>query len=240
MQVSSFDDHIKSENKIRFGQEAILNLREISFNKKSLMQLIKRGNKNGNCCEIIYSEANSRKLNYFFKQTVHAGEPQLKGFFDTEFLKRHRLFVIKNDQDKWYGAILLTVKNTKLVQTELLLRMKHSPACVMESLIFFIYNKLKEEGFEKWSLGAVPFVGKSSFYRLKEYLLIRTGRLLNFAYNYNGLYFFKNKFNPEWNDCYLLSNRRISYASILKIAVQSNLLSLIVYKFVISFQNIFS
>ena len=84
-------------------------------------------------------------------------EPQLKYLFNDEFEPFNRLFVIKNESDIWYGAFMISHKEKNYAQTELILRRKHAPVGVMEALIYSIFNNLKKEGYEYWSLGGVPF-----------------------------------------------------------------------------------
>lgn len=223
-------DFLKSYgfNEIRFGKEAIIDLSKTEFQKKSLKELIKRGKRHGAIVEIKYSKDNEKKLQEFFVQTSHGREPRLQNLFATSFKPYHRLFVLKKDEI-WISAIMLSFKNEKFMQTELILRGSKAPVGVMEALISEILIQLKKEGFEYWSLGAVPFTDYNSKFLSLSWLFNFIGRKIKFAYNYKGLFNFKNKFNPIWQPYYLCYNNRLNPIQIFQLSQKSNLNKLIVY-----------
>jgi len=217
------------------GKEAILNLQYDHFKKKSLKELIRRGNRGKQFEEIPYSIEMRDRLQKFKRECAHGKEPQLKYLFNDEFEPFNRLFVIKDDlllreKDFWYGAFMLSNKEKNYAQTELILRRKHAPVGVMEALIYSIFNKLKEEDYEYWSLGAVPFTVYEDTFFTKEGVFNFIGRRLRFAYNYQGLYFFKNKFNPTWLNYYYCVKPKLTLALLFKVLVKTNLLKLILFK----------
>lgn len=222
-----------SQNKfesLKAGKEAVLNLSGDHFSKKSLKELIRAGFRNGDIEEIFYSEENSKKLDEFKLQCVHGKEPQLKHFFNDKFLPISRLFIYKDKQKNWFGGILITPKGKGKVITDLILRREHSPRGTMESLIYFIANLLKDEGNDTWSLGEVPYVVSNSRIFSKEFFINFMGRRLRYAYNYLGLYNFKNKFNPDWEDIYICCKPKLTLITLLKISWLSNLAELILEK----------
>jgi hypothetical protein len=81
----------------------------------------------------------------------------------------------------------------------------------VEALFVGTMDILKEEGFKEFSLGEVPFVSDSfvsatalnSGQHVKEKVLFCTGHLLKYAYNYDNLFRFKNKFRPVWRPVYV-------------------------------------
>jgi lysylphosphatidylglycerol synthetase-like protein (DUF2156 family) len=222
-----------SQNKfetLKAGKEAILNLSKDHFSKRSLKDLINAGFRNGEIEEIFYSEENGEILEKFKLECVHGKEPQLKHFFNDKFLPISRLFVYKDKQKKWAGGILITPKGKGKVITDLILRREHSPRGTMESLIYFIASLLKDERNDTWSLGEVPYVVDSSKFLSKEFFINFMGRRLRYAYNYLGLYNFKNKFNPEWKDIYICCKPKLTLITLLKISWLSNLAKLILKK----------
>jgi len=229
---STFAKYFKEINfKIfKVAQEAVLNLKTDHFNKASLKELIKSGYKKGNFEEKAYSKKNKELLEAFKKVCVHGREPQLKYFFNDVFLPNTRLFVLSDKTDNWLGGILIADIGNGNIRTDLLLRKMNAPRGVMEAMIFSIFRTLKDEGYLKWSLGDVPFTIYNSRFFSKEFLINFTGRKLQFAYNYLGLYNFKNKFNPNWNNIYVCCNSKICLLSFLKISSISNLLKLIYIK----------
>ena len=235
-------DGCSSENKnylkllgyksISFGKEAIIDLSKNPFQKKSLIELVKRGNRHGSFEEVDFSESNQKQLQEFIIKTSHGSKPQLQNLFALTFQSHHRLFVIKKN-DKWICAITLSYKTKKIMQTELILRCVDAPIGVMEKLIYEIFNQLSQEGFEYWSLGAVPFVDFDSKLFSLSWFINFFGRKIRFAYNYKGLFNFKNKFNPIWEPYYICYKNRLGFMQIFQLAQKSNLNKLILY-------NIFS
>ncbi len=224
--------YFKKENFeiMKFGKEAVLNLSSNHFEKKSLKELVRTGMRNGNVEEIPYSYENKYALESFKSECVHGDEPQLKYFFNDQFLSSNRLFIMRSREGLWLGGLLITCADNENVKTDLILRRKNSPNGVMEAVIYHIFRKLKKEGYKNWSLGEVPYIVYDSPKISKEFLINFAGRRLKFAYNYLGLYNFKNKFNPDWKDVYLCCKPGISLFTIIKISWFSNLFKLILKK----------
>lgn len=214
---------------LRSSKEAWLDLHKNHFNKRSLRSVIKAGLKNGRTEEFFFNKINAEKFELLKTKTRHANRPQIKYFFESNFTNRHRLFVIKSDEGNWLGALLLST-NKDDVKTELILRDNSAPNGIMEALIYSTFSILKKEGYRNWTLGEVPFIIKTSNYFSKEFLLNFLGRRLSFAYNYKGLFFFKNKFNPEWKDLYICSYPSLGIKTMAKAAWSSNLLQLIIWE----------
>jgi len=215
---------------LKTGQEAIFDLRYDHFKKKSLKELIRRGNRGKHFEEIPFSIAMRDRLRKFRYECAHGKEPQLKYLFNDEFEQYNRLFVIKDESDFWYGAFMLSNKEKNYAQTELILRRKHAPVGVMETLIYSIFNNLKKEGYEYWSLGGVPFTVYEDKLFTKEGVINFIGRRLRFAYNYEGLFFFKNKFSPFWIDYYFCVKPKLTFSILLKVLIKTNLHKLIINK----------
>ena len=225
---------------IKVGREAILEMNKYPFQKKSLIELIKSGQRNGTIEEISYSDENALLLEEFKKQCVHGQEPQLKYFFNDSFVPASRLFVYKDGQRTWQGGITIVTKEDGKVITELILRRKNSPRGTMEALVFSIFKILLEEGAISWSLGEVPYIVYHSKFFSKEFFINYTGRLMKFAYNYLGLYNFKNKFSPRWNDVYICCKPKLTITTLLKISWRSNMLKLILEKPFIKLSDLFN
>ena len=217
---------------IRMGREAILDINYNHFNKKSLKELIRRGRKSGRVVEIPFSEQAAQKLQEFRKYTRHGTEPQLKYLFNTYYESNNRLFVHERNNGFWLGAILISFKCDKYVQTEAILCRKREPIGTMEALVYEIFKKLKDEGYRYWTLGAVPFTIYGSRFLSKEYVINVSGRIMRFAYNYKGLFNFKNKFNPVWSDYYICIRPGFYPGAMIGILRKSNLLKLGMHKLI--------
>jgi hypothetical protein len=212
------------------AKEAVLKMDIDHFSKKSIKELIRYGEKNGSIKEFGFTLENKINLELFKPECAHGKEPQLKYFFNDQFMPGTRLFVFIDHSDKWSGAILLAKIDQTHFRTDLLLRRKDAPKGVMELLIYTIFNKLKSEGAKTWSLGDVPYVVYNRGFFSREFIINFAGRKLRFAYNYLGLYNFKNKFNPRWHDSFICTNSRYPFLSLIKIAYASNLIKLIFYR----------
>ncbi len=217
---------------IRMGKEAILDLHYNHFKKKSLKELVRRGKKNGTVVEIPWSKEAAEELQEFRLYTRHGREPQLQYLFSTYFEESNRLFVFQQPDGLWLGAMLLSYKSDKYLQTEAMLTRQNEPNGIMEALIFEIFKTLKKEGYDYWTLGAVPFIIRDSTFLSKEYVINVTGRIMRFAYNYKGLFHFKNKFNPVWADYYICIRPHFSPGAMFGILLQSNLLKLGIHKLI--------
>ncbi len=217
---------------IPIGKEATICLNNDPFKKKSLKALVRRGLKNGRIEEMKYSENSINKLEELRLHWAHSNEPQLKYLFIDKFIPGTRLFAFIDKNEKWQGAILTSPNSPSKIQTELLLRRKFAPNGTMESLINFIFQKFKKEGFSEWSLGEVPFVIETNnlSFLSKEYVLNKTGRLLKYAYNYEGLYFFKNKFASHWNNIYLCAKPKVKFKHVILLSYKSKLIALTIQK----------
>lgn len=212
------------------AKEALLKTDRSHFEKKSIKELIRYGKRNGKVTEIEFTIENKIKLELFKPECAHGREPQLKYFFNDQFLPGTRLFVFIDKSGKWAGAILTAKIDDTHIRTDLLLRRKDAPKGVMELLVYTIFKKLKSEGAKTWSLGDVPYIVYNSKIFSKEFIINFTGRKLRFAYNYLGLYNFKNKFNPEWHDSHICTNSPYPLLSLIKIAQVSNLIKLVLFK----------
>ncbi len=222
---------------IQIGMEAVLKTSQNHFNKKSLKELIKRGHRHGIIEEIKFSEENKSKLNKFKKFTSHAQEPQLKNLFQTDFKGDNYLYVFKKFNNDWLGAILISQNSEEKLHTELILRHSKAPIGIMETLVHYVFNKAKNEGWKELSLGEVPFKIERNKFDPKLFAIKSAGEILNFAYNHKGLYDFKNKFQPRWENLYICSSSKVNFKHILFILFYSNFHKLITYKLLYSIKK---
>lgn len=215
---------------INFGSEAVLLFEGNHFSKRSLKELIRRGKKKGTVFEAGYSEMNIRNLENLKAGSAHAGKPQLNFLFFTDYEPGMKLYFYQNNSNEIMAALLLSENSGLKIQAELLLRKKNAPIGAMEYLIYFAFNSLKDSRFKYFSLGEVPFVINNTERSLKTITLRLAGKFFSFAYNFEGLYNFKNKFNPVWNDLAICSSKKIRLFDFFMVAYRSNFLSLAAYK----------
>lgn len=212
------------------GKEALLDLEVNHFSKKSLIDLVRRGKRHGTTSELQHTNESITLLELFKDECSHSHEPQLKYLFSDYFSKNERLFIFGEGGTVW-GAIVTSLNSPQKVHTELLLRRKNAPVGIMEALIYDIFTTLKTEGESKYlSLGEVPFVDGNSHINLKNKLILKAGKSLRIVYNYEGLYKFKNKFQPEWRDVFIAETGKVRFRTLFGVALQSNLLALTLFK----------
>jgi hypothetical protein len=218
------------------GSEAVLNLNsDKHFRKKSIIELIKRGYKQGKTFKLVYSNETRILLSEFIKNTKHYSEPKLRYLYRTEYDETAELYVFSSSSDiynidNWLGAITLSLNDTGKAHIELLLRNRKAKNGVMEALIYDIFEELRNRDFEKLSLGEVPFVFQNTKLNFLSVIVFLIGRSLPFAYNYKGLFNFKNKFLPEWENVYLIYSTKFILIALAEIFIKTNLLSLTFYK----------
>ncbi len=230
-EITKYLAHLKFSSLI-IGKEAIIDLDKNPFSKKSLKELVKRGLKYGTVEEIKFSASSINSLEELKSHSAHSKEPQLKYLFIDKFIPETRLFAFIDGEGIWQGAILISNNSPSKMQTELLLRRKSATNGTMEALIYFIYQVLQKESLAEWSLGEVPFVVNPATLHFfsKPYIINKIGRMLKYAYNYEGLYFFKNKFATRWENIYLCAKPNVKFRHIIMLSVRSNLLLLTLQK----------
>lgn len=214
------------------GVEAVIDLQKNMRRKKSLHKLLRYSLKYGSCEKIAYSKENVQKLNTLMQQTRHAEKPQLFHLFNTSFTNDMEGFIWKSRSGEWLAAITISRINKIKVQAELLLRKEDAINGSMEALIYSVANDLAKKGYRSWSLGEVPFIFDNPRHLpIKSRLFVAAGRRFRFAYDAQNLFSFKNKFSPKWTAVYLCGYPRISYISLVELAIKSNYLNLIKTQF---------
>jgi hypothetical protein len=224
----------------KIGIEAILETSKNHFEKKSLTSLVKRGLRNGKVKQLTYSYEISKQFNEFKKQSVHSHKPQLQNLFQTNFTSNNLLYIFESKQNEWLGAILLSVNSKEKLHTELILRKPNAPVGIIEALVYTIFFDAKNNGFKKVSLGEVPFITKekTKIKNYRVYIVVKLGTLFRFAYNYKGLYNFKNKFNPNWEFVYISVKPKLKLKHFAFLFVQSNLHKLVLFQLKEKLKNI--
>ena len=226
----------KGYSTTKVGMEAVLETTGEHFEKKSIKELVRRGLRHGKVVQVPFSITNKNLLEDFKLKTTHANEPQLQNLFQTEFSSDNLLYVFisnkTNLSNKWLGAVLVSQNGRQKLHTELILRTKDSPVGIIEAIIHKVFYDAKNKQFRELSLGEVPFITNHKNYKrtFTEYFAMSFGRMLKFAYSYDGLYKFKNKFNPRWDNLYICSKPKVGFEHLIFLFVKSNFLKLVLYK----------
>lgn len=206
------------------GAEAILDLPWRG--KKSVRELARRGRRHGTIREVGLNRLHQFKLTQLVKESPSRQGVQLRHTERVAFDESTRCVVFETPEGKWLGAVTLSTVNPTYVHTELLLRHPDAPTGIMEALITAIAQKLTEEGVQHFSLGNVTPIPTEEFDELLSphrvsndlwhlsCLAFWMGRKLNFAFNADGLWRFKNKFSPRWEPLYLCASPKLSLATV--------------------------
>ncbi len=206
------------------GAEAVLDLPWTG--KRSVRALARRGRRHGIVREIEHGPRSQRRLARLAESAPSRQGVQLRHTERAEFDESTRCFVLETPDDKWLGAITLSMPAPHYAHTERWLRQAHAPVGVMEAIISGMAETLASEGTQQLSLGTVTPVPVEAFDRifkphrhpeelwLRSRLAFRLGSALRFAYNAQGLWRFKNKFSPRWEPLYLCASPALSWATI--------------------------
>jgi phosphatidylglycerol lysyltransferase len=196
---------------LRTGAEALIDLGSHSGTLTAAMGISRRGMRWGGVEEVTFTEASAERFSRLRSASAHGRKPQLRYLYHTGLDPSTRCFVYRTPGDRWLGAVTVSESARSLAHTEMILRDRDAPPGVMEALFAGTMDILKEEGFKEFSLGEVPFVSDSfdsatalnSGQHVKEKVLFCTGYLLKYAYNFENLFRFKNKFRPVWRPVYI-------------------------------------
>ena len=208
--------HSLQHDTFRTGIEAVLDLSDSShFDGKKVRAALKRGWRHGVVEEIPPEALHTDRFKALLASTRHAGKPQLRHVFRSDPLHTSRCFVFNSFAGNWLACVTLSRQGAKAYHTELMLRNGHAPGDIMECLITEISARLREEGAEALSLGEVPFLLHKDDQRplsLLEQMVFSAAPIFRHAYDYEKLYFFKNKFQPVWRTMRLCAGPGVRFS----------------------------
>lgn len=215
----------KGFDTVRTGAEGVIDLDMLHWRRPSVKELVRRGMRWGGVKEIPFTKLNQERIYQFSARTSYGNKPHLNYLFFAQFDSSTRCFVFSTEWGNWLGTVTVSTTAHSYAHTELILRDDNAPPGVMEALLVEVMNILRDEGYEKFSLGEVPFVTPqnmdsvkvSSTSSVKEMMLFKSGRILKFAFDYAGLFRFKNKFHPEWEPLYICANPKLTYSALADI-----------------------
>jgi phosphatidylglycerol lysyltransferase len=206
----------KRHDTFRTGIEAVLRLSDsLHFDGKKVRAALKRGWRHGVVEEVPLESVHSGQFNALLAASPHAGKPQLRHVFRSHPSQASRCFVFKSFAGSWLGCVTLSRQGAKAYHTELMLRSRNAPGDIMECLITEIGAILRREGAEELSLGEVPFMRHEDDHHplsLLEQLFFSAAPLFRPAYDYERLYFFKNKFRPIWRTMRLCAGPGVQFS----------------------------
>lgn len=219
------------------GGEAVLDLPWRG--KRSVRELARRGRRHGAVREIPFNPIYQGRIKQLMKTSPSRQGKQLRYTERTGFDAGVRAFVFESEENQWLGAVTLSRPSPTYMHTEMILRHNAAPVGIMEALISAIAQQLETEGIKQLSLGNVLPVQVEMFdtlfgpYRrpneqwLRSKMAVRLGRSLNFAFNADGLWRFKDKFQPRWEPTYIVASPGLSLITLAGMMQASGYIDLV-------------
>ncbi|WP_419875829.1 phosphatidylglycerol lysyltransferase domain-containing protein [Candidatus Pristimantibacillus sp. PTI5] len=202
----------------KIGEEALVDLASFNLKGKQWLKLRNRMNKfqrNGFTFEVLQPPYSSSQLNRFEAISEEwLANRREKGFsvgsFSKAYISQYPVAVLISPEGNYEafasvaGGQYPTAKTkeesyTRRITVDL---MRYTDACphgTMDVLFVSLFLWAKEQSYDLCSLGMAPLAHVDRF-RLAK-LLYRYG---NKMYNFKGLYEYKNKFAPQWEDVYFV------------------------------------
>ena len=197
------------------GQEAILNLQTFTTDggkMKSIRNALKKTESTGCVFKINHPPIKAglmQKLEQVSDEWLEVMEREelgfTQGFFVPEILSSNIIMTVENAEEKVVAFLnIVPDYNGKEATYDLIRKSKDAPGGVLDFLMVNMFLYLKEQGFESVNLGLAPLAGIEKAENI-------TQRTIKYAYDnlrrfshFKGLYEYKDKFMPEWQNRYLI------------------------------------
>jgi lysylphosphatidylglycerol synthetase-like protein (DUF2156 family) len=226
--------HLEKCYMVRSGAEAVLDLGRPHMKRKTISASLNRGIKHGQVEEISVNDSTVHQFDAFRRETTHAEKPQLSHVFRQNLSLDKRTFVFCSYSGKWLALITISRRDRFAFHTELMLRHRNAPGDIMECLVAEIFEILRSEGIQEWSLGEVPFVfpdqAASEPLNPVEKLILTIASSCKYAYDYETLYRFKNKFSPVWRPVMLCTYNPPTTVLLAELAFAMGFTNLLAYE----------
>lgn len=200
---------------IKLGQEALIPLESFGLEGKKrqgFRNAINKYQRQGFCFEILRAEEvepllpRLRQISDAWMLEKNAQEKRFSmGFFNEEYLKHCDVAVVKKDGEIYAFSNIWALKNKRQISIDLMRYLPGTPNGIMEYLNISLALWAKEQGFTYFSLGMAPLSGLESHALAPLWHKIGNTifKLGGDFYNFEGVYFYKDKFNPQWSPMYL-------------------------------------
>ncbi len=216
------------------GSEAILKLSGNHVEKESVQKQVRANRKLGSTYEIELNQKTIEKLDRLKKGARHGNKPQLEFVFRDISYEGSRCFVFIDAKKTLQGAITMVKRSETAYNIELMLKHQEANFGVMETIIHDAFYALKKEGLAELGLNEVPFIHleekKKHQLNHVERAMLNVARVMKPTYNYQGLHYFKNKFDPVWRDVYLCSSGKIDELLLLEMAFKMGYINLALFQ----------
>lgn len=207
--------HDRGYHLFKLGEEAIVPLERVTLEGhagKLPRQILRRADRDGLRFRVMErTEVTGRMLELRAISDAWLGAKQVAerqfsiGYFDPLYLARCRCAVVENAEHRLLGfANLLEGPRGQELSVDLMRYRPEGPS-VMDFLLLSIMLQGKAAGFRTFNLGMAPLasVGQQRGAHRRERLASLIFRRGEHWYNFQGVRFYKEKFDPDWVPRYL-------------------------------------
>jgi len=212
---------------VKLGEEARVALSSFSLEGKkrsSLRQAFNRLQRDGLTFEIVPPSGVTaimpelRNISELWLKDKHVREKRFSlGFFNEDYLRRCSVALVKKDLCIIAFANLWELGNKEELSIDLMRYRPDAPNGVMEYLIVSLLLWGQEQQFRWFNLGMAPLSGleRHPLAPLWNKIGNTIFRLGHEFYNFEGLYQYKKKFDPDWQPRYLAAPAGLSLTTAL-------------------------
>lgn len=201
---------------VKIGEEAQVDLSSFHLNGKHWLKLRNRINKfgrNGYTFKVMlppYTDSFLNRLQAISDEWLSNRKEKSfsVGSFAPGYVNRFPVAVLVGPDGNYEAFVTIAGDHQPLQTEESFCRqitvdlMRHTSACphgTMDVLFLSLFKWAQENNYDLCSLGMAPFANADDLFIVK--LLYKYGSKL---YNFKGLYEYKNKFAPKWENVYLV------------------------------------
>lgn len=223
--------HLPQYRIVPFGSEAIVNLRGYSL-PSSVRQLARRALRNG----AIFSPCRLSTPQMLPIFPSRRASTALRGLFRRAPSRDQDCFVFTAAETAVPVAwITVSRRSEHHRHVEQLQRSSVAPVGVMEALLVHAIEYLQGQGVATLSLGEVPCIIPDNAMLTQGVVSARVFRALNRVgkkvleprYSPEGLYVFKNKFNPSWEPVYWIIPKQRGVTAFIRTLISTGVIPLI-------------
>ncbi|MGV8879050.1 MAG: phosphatidylglycerol lysyltransferase domain-containing protein [Sphingobacteriaceae bacterium] len=197
------------------GQEAVLNLDNFSLEgkeRKSMRNAANSMQKNGFLTKVYEAPIKAgllQKLKSVSDEWLESTDRNeiifSQGMFDLDELRNQTIITLENTDEKILAFLNVIPDYAKNETTyDLIRKTEDSPRGNMDVLIIALINYSKSKGYKFLNLGLAPMSGIEKGRDLPEKTIKYAYEKIQQFKQYKGLRDFKEKFDPEWHNKYLV------------------------------------
>jgi phosphatidylglycerol lysyltransferase len=208
---------------LKIGEDAIIDLKAFSIQGKSnknLRNAINKFTKMGYKTN-FYKPPISNELygklkdvsDEWLKHTQGSEKKFSLGWFNEAYIKDCEIITVETDKgDVTAFANVVPEYQSNEITIDLMRKRQEVETGTMDFLFLSMFSHFKDRGFHGFNMGlsALSGVGGDKSSPRLEKVLSYLYKHLNQFYNFQGLHFYKDKFNPNWEPRYLVyPNNRV-------------------------------